>query len=255
MDAGDTHAQRDPFEDWYEHSFDDFYPVLYAHRDLDAARPEAEFAARVTRVRPAERLLDLCCGAGRHMAHLQRLAGLVVGLDYSPSLLARARQVLGPEASLLRADMRAIPFDGAFDVILNFFTSFGYFPTRAENLGVVRGVARALRPGGRFFIDYMNRSAVEARLDASTERIQGEYAIHDTRWIDPRTERINKRTVVYRGGHVVKELHESVRLYSVEQFVALLAEGGLDVSGIYGDYTGQTLTADAPRMIAVGRRA
>ena len=49
----------------------------------------------------------------------------MTGLDYSRELLAAARDALGPEAALVRGDMRALPFDGVFDAVTGFFTSFG----------------------------------------------------------------------------------------------------------------------------------
>ena len=36
-------------------------------------------------------VVDLCCGAGRHMVHLAGCAGFMAGLDYSRELLRLAR--------------------------------------------------------------------------------------------------------------------------------------------------------------------
>lgn len=242
-------------DDWYRLSFGALYPIVYAHRTVEAAGPEALFSIEQTGVTSSDVVLDLCCGNGRHMAHLVDHARRVVGLDYSPELLALARKTLGAEAPLVRADMRALPFDGVFDAVLNYFTSFGYFLSEEENLAVVRGVARALKRGGRFFIDYMNRAYVEENFDPHSVRHNGEYEIREERWIDAEGPRINKTMTVLQSGRTVSESGESVRLYERGEFIHLLRRGGLEVEHVFGDYTGADFDASRPRMIAVGRKA
>ena len=240
-------------DDWHRASFGALYPVIYAHRTVEAAAPEARFAVERSRLAPGDRVLDLCCGNGRHMVHLLTATPHVIGLDYSPDLLGLARRIVGAEAKLLRADMRAIPFVEAFDVVVNFFTSFGYFFSQDENAAVASGIARALKPGGRFFIDYINRAWTEERLEPESERRSGPYLVRERRWISD--NRVNKVATVREGDRVVQEFSESVRLYSLGELRALLGQCGLELEAVYGDYTGVPLDAFQPRMIAVGRKA
>ena len=51
-----------------------------------------------------------------------------------------------------------------FDVVFNFFTSFGYFETRHENENALRTLANSLNPGGRLVLDYLNSVYVAAHL-------------------------------------------------------------------------------------------
>ncbi len=241
--------------DWYHQSFDELYPVVYAHRTVAAAEKEALFSIEKTGLTATDRVLDLCCGNGRHMAHLRACAGCVTGLDYSPHLLSNAQTLLGRDVSLVRGDMRALPFEGSFDVVMNYFTSMGYFENDDENLAVVRGVARSLKEGGHFFIDYMCREWVEGNLEPESFRRQEEYEIHETRWIDDAKHRINKTTRVLRDGQEVSHSGESVKLYAEDEFIDLLQLGGLAVEQCFGDYSGAALGAGNPRMIAIGRKA
>lgn len=242
-------------EDWYHVSFDALYPMLYAHRSVQAAHPEVMFSIEHTPIRPADCVLDLCCGEGRHMVHLMKHSRRVVGLDYSPDLLGPARAKLGGGAHFVRGDMRALPFDGVFDVVANYFTSFGYFRSEAENLSVVQGMARALKPGGRFLVDYINRAHTQENLKPHTVRYHEDFEIRETRWIDGKPPRINKATTVWRDGKQIGERGESVQLYAPEEFEDLLHRGGLRVERLYGDYTGADCTGSQPRMIAVGGKA
>ncbi len=241
-------------DDWYREGFNSLYPIVYGHRTVEAARPEAAFAAKHLRLTAQHRLLDVGCGNGRHMIHLQGHTPSVVGLDYSPDLLALARQTLGQDARLVRADMRAIPFWSCFDAVVNFFTSFGYFTSMEDNRRVVRQIAQALKPSGRFLVDYFNAPFVKAALVGESVRMANGYTIREHRWIDRQTRRVNKTTEVLKDEILVGRWSESVRLYEEAQFRALLASGGLTVEHIFGDFTGAPLSDIQPRMIAVGRK-
>jgi len=240
-------------EDWYARAFGSLYPMLYAHRSVEAAAPEAAFAIEELSLSPADRVLDLCCGAGRHMVYLKQRTPCLTGVDYSPQLLDLARQQLGSCARLIRADMRALPFAGAFDALTNFFTSFGYFDD-AGNAQTVRCMARALRPGGRFFMDYLNAPYAEKALQPRTERTIESLHVVETRWIVGSPRRINKRTEVIEDGATVHRGEESVRLYLPEEILALLRQFGLEIDRTFGDYEGQPLNPGQPRMIMVGHR-
>lgn len=241
-------------DDWYREGFNALYPVVYGHRTVEAARPEAAFAAKHLKLGSNHRILDLACGNGRHMVHLVPVGGTVVGLDYSADLLSMAVKTVGTAAQLVRADMRSIPFPSCFDAVVNFFTSFGYFHSDDENKRVVHEVARVLKPSGRFLIDYLNTPFVEKTLVGESNRESSGYAINERRWIDQRTRRVNKATEVSRDGEVVGRWAESVRLYEEPQFRALLASGGLIVEHIFGDFTGAPLSDSLPRMIVVGHK-
>jgi ubiquinone/menaquinone biosynthesis C-methylase UbiE len=242
-------------ENWYHLSFDALYPVVYAHRTVEAARPESLFSIRETGLRPADFVLDLCCGSGRHMHHLLEVTPHVVGLDYSSHMLEMAEDLLGTRARLVRADMCCQPFTEAFDVVVNYFTSFGYFSTYEANQSVLRGIARILRPGGRFFIDYLSRAWTERHLQEDSRRSVMGFEIHEHRWIDHDAHRINKTTVVARNGQQLSDAGESVQLFSADEFRKMLSGAGLRVDKLYGDYDGAPHDDSQPRMIAVGHKA
>jgi SAM-dependent methyltransferase len=249
---------RDIDPDWYAESFGALYPVIYAHRTVEAARAEAAFARDVTGLRADDAALDLACGTGRHLVHLAEGTERLAGLDYSRDLLKVARErvhgIARTDIRLVRGDMRRLPFPCAFDAVFNFFTSFGYFQSDEENRAVALEVARVLRPGGRFFIDYVNPRYVARTLTPETVREDGGFRIRERRWIDQARRRVNKTVRVDRGGREVARLEESVRLYEAPDFAALLASAGLEVTGLYGDYDGAAVADDRPRLIAAGRR-
>jgi ubiquinone/menaquinone biosynthesis C-methylase UbiE len=92
--------------------------------------------------------LDVCCGTGAGMLVLRPLCdGRVTGVDFSAGMLAQARSA-HPDVTWVRADARALPFAGDFDLAVTFGALGHFLP--AERPAVFAGVYRALRPGGLF---------------------------------------------------------------------------------------------------------
>ena len=92
--------------------------------------------------------LDVCCGTGAGMQVLRSLCrGRITGVDFSAGMLARARSA-HPDATWVRADARALPFAGDFDLAVTFGALGHFLP--AERPALFAGVHRALRPGGLF---------------------------------------------------------------------------------------------------------
>lgn len=113
--------------------------------------PESMLAAtadELTELGPFSHGLDVCCGTGAGMPVLRRLCrGRITGVDFSAGMLAQARSA-HPDATWVRADVRAMPFAGAFDLAVSFGALGHFLP--AERPALFSGVFRALRPGGLF---------------------------------------------------------------------------------------------------------
>jgi SAM-dependent methyltransferase len=240
---------------WYCKAFEAGYLNLYAHRDeADAARA-LDFLVHAVPLRPGLRVLDLCCGAGRHLALIAPRVAAAAGLDLSRVLLGKARESFGPDgaAPLMEADMRALPLRSAhFDVVINLFTSFGYFDTDAENFAVLHEIARVLRPGGRFVFDHINPPHLRAGLRSRSERsLDGGVRVVEARRIDDAQRRVHKDVEFRRPGDEPVHWHESVRLYEPGELEAAFAAAGLDIVERFGDFDRRPLTPDAPRLILV----
>jgi len=133
-----------------EHGYDLLAPTF----DRTPFRtPDAVLEATAAALRPFgpfDRGLDVCCGTGAGLLALGSLCrGPVTGVDFSTVMLAQARRA-HPEAAWVRADARALPFRGGFDLAVSFGALGHFLP--AERPGVFAGVYRALRPGGVFAI-------------------------------------------------------------------------------------------------------
>ncbi|MGH7541677.1 MAG: class I SAM-dependent methyltransferase [Gemmatimonadota bacterium] len=241
--------------EWFREWFGEPYLALYPHRDEEEAAAGVRLFREHADPGAGARVLDLACGAGRHLRHLVAAGYDAVGVDLSPTQLAEARARAGLAGRLARGDMRDLPFgDGRFLAVVNFFTSFGYFATPEEDARVVGEIARVLAPGGRFLIDYLNAARVRERLVRRNETETEGRRVVQTRWLDG--EHVIKRIEIHPPGEGRPDTYfERVRLYEPDLLVALLAAHGLSLAERYGDYDGTPATRDAPRLLLVGRAA
>jgi SAM-dependent methyltransferase len=182
----------------------------------------------------------------------------VTGLDLSAYHLRLAKQAAraaAVEVELVHADMREIPRGRRFDVIINCFTAFGYFEREREDQRVLDGVARALKPGGRFFIDTMNHDGLMGmfRESDALKRPDGGLSM-EFRHYDAQTGRINVDWVfVERDGTRRKAFH-SLRLYTYPEFAAMLAKAGLRPVRAWGNFDGSGYAMRSPRMIVLAEK-
>lgn len=252
---------RGPVRAWYREAFQADYLDVYLHRDLGEAARAVDFLKSALDLRTEHHLLDLCCGPGRHLVFLGRHVGATVGLDLSRPLLARAREhwrAILPDRppQLLQANMRRLPLAGeSFDRVVNLFTSFGYFEDESDNLGVLREVARVLRPGGRFAIDHINRAAMLAGLRHRSERpLPGGGLVREHRhWLEA-ARRVVKEVEYLAPDGATRAWTESVRVYEPDELEANLAAAGLTPTARYGDYDGAPWSPTAPRLIVIAGR-
>jgi SAM-dependent methyltransferase len=244
---------------WYEESFGRDYLALYPHRDVAEAR--ADVAAIVDLIAPPkdEPLLDLCCGAGRHLQALHE-AGFIdlTGIDLSQPLLDVARRQLdaagGTGIRLLQSDMRHIAFRGHFETILSLFTSFGYFSEAGEDEAVLRAAHGALRPGGTFLMDTLNRPWTVAHLTPRSKETIDRTRILISREISPDGLRVEKEIRVESDDEPPRIYRESVRMYSVDEMSTLLERSGFVDVRFHGALDGRPYDSTHPRMVTVARR-
>lgn len=257
---------------WYEAAFGADYLERYAHRDQqEANRTAATLLARLP-LRRDGAVLDLCCGAGRHVLALHAMGFRVVGLDLSMDLLQAGQEAFrtngaqegsnrAGEPLFVRGDKRRLPFRrAAFDLVTHFFTAFGYFARDEENFGVFGEVSRVLAPGGWYLFDFLSAPMVLEELrdrdaDEQVEVFADGSRVETIKHLADGGRRVEKRMRFYHGEQFRKELTESVRLFTPSELRNALARAGLRVEQEWGDYeAGDYSEMKSPRWIALARR-
>jgi SAM-dependent methyltransferase len=241
--------------EWVHGFFDAAY-VRHLRRQWSAAltRAQVAFVVRALGLRRGARVLDVPCGFGRHARLLARRGMPVVGVDLSPAMIAAARQD-GPSPGLafVRGDMRRLAYREEFDAVLNLYTSFGYFSPR-ENLDVLRGMARALKPGGRILVDHRDRD-YDARLPGRWwEREPDGTLVLQVMRLDRRRGRWSGEWTLVGpdGRRSVRPLRHYV--YTLSQWRQMFAATGLRLTGAWSGYGRRYRKGQGPRLIVVGTK-
>ncbi len=134
---------------------------LFKQEEFRWKDPHAQVVALVPplKARGARRVLDLGCGAGRHVIFLAHEGFQVCGLDLAETGLAHAQAWLlreGLTAELRRGDIARIPYpDGFFDAVISLYVIYHQRLTGIKQ--VVAEIDRVLKPGGLALVSLMSR--------------------------------------------------------------------------------------------------
>lgn len=236
--------------EWFESWFGKEYVALYPHRDEAEAEGAIALIERSVADSNVTRALDVACGAGRHSRVLAR-RWKTIGLDLSEELVRLAHHEVS-EADFVRGDMRILPFrTGAFGLVVNLFTSFGYFQDDASHLSVIEEVARITSHGGTFVLDFLNTSHLRETLIPYDERDIGGRIVEQRREISDDGRFVIKRICI-RGTD--REFTERVRLFEAGDLSWMMEKAGFRISATYGSYDASPLAPTSPRAILFGRR-
>lgn len=242
-------------QEWYIEAFEEWYPIVYQHRNDKEAREQVEFVFSELNIQHNHKILDLCCGYGRHLIFLYSKSSFLVGFDLSVYLLKKAQKFLSDKALLVRGDVRYLPFlPESFDIVLNFFTSFGYFDDDKENIRQIEQVSFVLKNKGTFFFDYLNPAQVEKIKNIETEKTYQSYIIKENRCYDKSKNELRKDVSIYLNSQLKKSYIERIKIYSLDEILEMFTSQNLYIKKIYGNYNKEPYTKESPRLIIVGEK-
>ena len=243
---------------WFETFFnDDYLRTVRPPKPRDIER-ECDFITARLNLAPGATILDVGCGLGLHAIELTRRGYLVVGLDLSLPMLSRAgdeAQDLGLKINFLHADMREMNFDGSFDAVLCWGTTFGYFDDDS-NKRVVERLHRALKPRGVLLLDVVNRDYV-IRSQPNLIWFEGDGCIcmEESKFNYFLSRLEVKRTVMLDDGRQRDSVY-TLRSYALHELGLLLHQQGFRVAEVSGMTAtpGVFFGADSPRILVVAER-
>lgn len=223
--------------EWWRTVFD--ADSLYLMTDGDVVenaaitRSEVDVLIEAARLAPHHRILDLCCGQGRHALELtQRGFGRVCGADQSAYLLGIAREragALGVNVDFLEGDARGcLRSEAPFDRIYIMGNSFGYFESVHDDRTLLESIRRALAPEGALTLDLVDGGWLRTHLvPRSWEWIDAQHLAFRERDITADNDRVVTREIVLhtRDG-IIADQYYAQRLYSRDRICALLRDAG-----------------------------
>lgn len=229
------------------------YSFLFTEDCLEEPEKELDHLKDLNGVKQG-RVLDLCCGPGRWSITLARHRFEVTGVDRTAFLLDKARERAGQEkieVEWVSEDMRSFVRENHYDLIINMFSSFGYFENKGDDRLVLKNMLLSLKPGGGLVIQTMSKEVV-ARIFQPTISYQlpdGGLLVERPEIIEDWT-RIKNEWMIVRGDRV-QRFQFIHNIYSGQELRDLLLGAGFSTVNLYGGLDGRDYGSKAERLVAV----
>jgi 2-polyprenyl-3-methyl-5-hydroxy-6-metoxy-1,4-benzoquinol methylase len=246
---------------WYvpEGSFfdKDFLNQYREFLNQERTQKEVIFIEKVLKLKPKMKILDLACGWGRHSIEFARRGYKVVGQDINPLFLKEAKKAAEKakvKIHWMKLDMRKIPFKKEFDVVLNLFTSFGYFKSEEDHQKIIFEIAKALKPKGFFFLDVINRENLIHKPKFREQRkFNDDSLLIMERKFDLITSYLREKRI-YIKNRKRRITHISLRLFTLTELISMCQKAGLRFRKSYGDYKGEPIDFNTDRCILITQK-
>ncbi|MBL0131474.1 MAG: class I SAM-dependent methyltransferase [Chitinophagaceae bacterium] len=243
-------AEQAWYKDWFNSSF---YHKLYFERDEKEAEAFIKKLIEHLKPLPGSRMLDVACGKGRHSKTLASLGFNVTGIDISVDSISYAKQFENDNLEFFVHDMRLPAWGSYFDYAFNFLPVLVILNPE-EHDDAIRTIARSLKPGGLFVIDYLNIHYDENHIVHSEEKAVNGTSYRILRWHD---ESHFFKKIVVDDPSITQPLvyTEKVAKFTLGDFTDMLAFQDMQVQEVFGDYQFHKYhVKETPRLIIIARK-
>lgn len=244
---------------WYKPGYGIFGPNYFKFYSdsKEGTNKEVDFLEKTLDLNPNTKILDLCCGYGRHAIELAKRGYDVTGQDINSFFLKIAKENAKNKKSkikFIKSDMRYIPFNDTFNIIINMFTSFGYLEDDEENEKVLNQVYKALKPSGKFFIDTINRDwLIRNYRETDWEKVINGIELSKRKFDYLTGYNYDEKTYITKNGQR-KKYEMRVRSYTLSEFISMLKKNKLKFVRVYGGYDGSEFTYNSRKMIVIAKK-
>ena len=245
-------------KEWFqdERFWDEFAPFMFDETRWAMAETEVEQIRVLSGVEPPAKVLDLCCGVGRHSLAFARRGFTVTGVDLTASYLEAAEDSAAAEnleIEFIHEDGRAFRRPGEFALCVDLGASFGYFSNADDDALMLRRCQENLAAGGVLVLETIGKeTAARAFVESETVerdgwtvsaryRVLGDWEKLGNAW------RAEKEGTVY-------ERSFAIRLYAGTELRSLLLGAGFESAALYGDLDGRPYDQRAEMLVAVARK-
>ena len=212
---------------WWHQFYINFQP-FFAKYGAKKTNAEARYYLKKLNLKKGSTFLDCPCGVGRISIPLAKKGIKVTGVDITQPYLHEVA-VKAKKHNLaierIESDMRKIDFKNKFDAAANLWTSFGYFEKESDNKLVLKKFFQALKPGGKFLLQVINRDWIMRNfLSRSWDRVN-DMKIIEERSFNYQTSQMYDNWTFLRNGKETL-VKSTIRLYSYHELYALLKSVG-----------------------------
>lgn len=205
-------------------------------------------------------VLDIGCGAGRHVIALAERGITAHGLDISPTYIKRAEDRastagVADTTSFFARDMRDLDAHShTYDLLICVYTSFGFFD-EDTNAALLEAFADRLNPGGTLLIEVPNKEGFLTSWTGGGVNRPHKDAVHaEQHEYDPVTSRSEVTIFAIEDGTYLGEGGFEVRLYAPIELRQLFEDAGFDDVRLFDGFDGGELTRESTRVLVTGRK-
>ncbi|UCB46499.1 MAG: class I SAM-dependent methyltransferase [Spirochaetota bacterium] len=251
--------------EWWKKIFDRLYLLTDARSVCDdgITRLEVDIICEMLSLQRGQKILDLCCGHGRHSFELYERGFMNCTLvDYSSFLIdcvhkeASRRNI---EMEIIQADARTTGLSPeTFDVVIIMGNSLGYMTEIDSDLDILLESFRVLNNGGQILVDVINGSSINDTFNPCAWHEIGDDIVvcREREIVD---NRVNAREIVLsKKEGLLRDQTYSIRFYTPGSIKKLLEQAGFSVSTTCTDFSPYRKKADFgcmnDRMIIVGSK-
>lgn len=241
--------------EWWETYFSKYFK-LTAFSLVQRTKSEIDFILRETNLQNNARILDMCCGAGRHTIEFAKKGYTIIGVDYSKELLENCKKHIDESfkanITLQNRDIRRYKTKTKFNLVVNLFQSIGYFDSERDNLESFKNICDAVDEKGILCLELHNFLNVHEPKKI-VQRIPGGYKISEEQYFNDTEKRIIMNRVVEKK-EIKDKFQIKIRIYTLDELNKIMLDNGLKYWKHYGDYNGNLFDSDSPGLIYFAKK-
>ncbi len=240
--------------DWYKNVWD---LSIKNQSWVEDTINQVDFIIEQLDLKGDERILDLACGYGRHSLEFAKRGFEVVGVDITPEYVSDGNENAeknNQNAKFICSDIRDVNFENEFDVVLNLADgAIGYLENDDENLKIFQVISKALKSGGKSFMDIMSAQYADNHFPVQMwDSGENGLTLSKFEW-DKSTRIMMYGQLDYDyGKSIEKPVFESgnpTRLYDTEEIKSIFEPLDMEVVKTFCDYYGEQASRNGIQLM------
>lgn len=243
------------YKNWWDDFFGEFRP-FFSKIPASVSNQEAKYYLKKLNLKKGDSFFDCPCGIGRISIPLAKQGIKVTGIDIAPTYLSELEEKaakLKLPIKLYHMDMRKVNFENQFDAAGNLWTSFGFFDKESDNFLVIKKIFNALKPGGRFIMQVINRDWIIKNFSPRDWHEFNGMRLLEQRKFDYRTSK-SISTWNFVRGNEEHPIDVQIRMYSYHELANMFEKAGfVEVHG-FGNIKEEPISFNTRNQFVFGTK-
>lgn len=215
---------------------------------------------------PGKKILDITCGPGLYAVEFARRGCTVKGIDFGPASIAYARDLAAlhhveSRCQFVEQDVRSAVFEqNSYDAALFIYGQLAVFP-RDQAQALLAKTARALKPGGRLYIELLDQDKVDKNHSTwwftDDKGLWGDRPflhLGERHWLAEQNLSVEQFFVIDLESGQTLDINLSDQTYAVEEMEQMLLEAGFDSVNVYEHWQDISLYDESEWIVYVAKK-